>query len=230
MSAAESAPVWRPGRSKQGAANAMPHRNFFRRDSWEFGHESAADEQPLAEPRKRRTATTVAYAALFFAGATFTAVAGDRFAQMTAQDPSSAASAAADSTSTDTTTDATTTTADEALAAPRAEANPDSAAPARRLPPMRGPRTTRQPLRRRALQAPRTRSRPTEPRPDLLLPPGRATARTSTSRRSSSCPRRSRCRRLRSRARNRQRSSGSTGRWSTRPRRLCACRRSSRGT
>jgi len=131
MSAAESAPVWRPGRSKQGAANAMPHRNFFRRDSWEFGHESAADEQPLAEPRKRRTATTVAYAALFFAGATFTAVAGDRFAQMNAQDPSTAASAAADSTSTDTTTDATTTTADEALAAPRAEANPDSAAPAR---------------------------------------------------------------------------------------------------
>jgi hypothetical protein len=113
----------------------MPHRNFFRRDSWEFGHESAADERPLAEPRKRRTATTVAYAALFFAGATFTAVAGDRFAQMNAQDPSTAASAAADSTSTDTTTDATTTTADEALAAPRAEANPDSAAPARATAP-----------------------------------------------------------------------------------------------
>src|SRR3989442_13151363 len=117
MSAAESAPVWRPGRSKQGAANAMPHRNFFRRDSWEFGHESAADEQPLAEPRKRRTATTVAYAALFFAGATFTAVAGDRFAQMTAQDD--ATSAATDSTSTDTTTaEATTTMADVALPAP----------------------------------------------------------------------------------------------------------------
>ena len=47
----------------------MPRLRLFRRDSWEFGHESAAEEQPLAEPRKRRTATTVAYAALFFAGA-----------------------------------------------------------------------------------------------------------------------------------------------------------------
>src|SRR5438445_9089749 len=135
MKAAESAPLWRPGRSKQGATNAMPRRKLFRRDSWEYGHDSAADEQPLAQPRKRRTATTVAYAALFFAGATFTAIAGDHFAQMTAPEPSSAASAAADSTSTDTTTDATTTTADEALAAPRAEANPDSAAPARATAP-----------------------------------------------------------------------------------------------
>src|SRR5437588_9350773 len=103
MSAAESAPVWRPGRSKQGATNAMPRRRLFRRDSWEYGHDSAADEQPLAEPRKRRTATTVVYAALFFTGATFTAVAGDRFAQMNASE--NATSAAADSTSTDTTTD-----------------------------------------------------------------------------------------------------------------------------
>src|SRR5207247_5462051 len=103
MSAAESAPVWRPGRSKQGATNAMPRRKLFRRDSWEYGHDSAADEQPLAEPRKRRTATTVAYAALFFAGATFTAVAGDRFAQMNSSE--AAASLAADSTATDTTTE-----------------------------------------------------------------------------------------------------------------------------
>src|SRR6266571_1145405 len=102
MSAAESAPLWRPGRSKQGATNAMPQRRLFRRDSWEYGHDSAADEQPLAEPRKRRTATTVAYAALFFAGATFTAVAGDRFAQMSGSE--GATPAAADSTSTDTTT------------------------------------------------------------------------------------------------------------------------------
>src|SRR6266516_100050 len=129
MSAAESAPLWRPGRSKQGATNAMPRRKLFRRDSWEYGHDSAADEQPLAEPRKRRTATTVAYAALFFAGATFTAVAGDKFAQMNSSED--AASLAADSTSTDTTTEATTTsTADDALASPRAEASSDSAQPA----------------------------------------------------------------------------------------------------
>src|SRR5947209_5762339 len=133
MSAAESAPVWRPGRSKQGAANAMPRRKFFKRDSWEFGHESAADEQPLAEPRKRRTATTVAYAALFFAGATFTAVAGDRFAQMNAADD--ATSASADATLTDTTTDTTTTPADDALASPRAEASSDGAAPSRATAP-----------------------------------------------------------------------------------------------
>jgi hypothetical protein len=105
----------------------MPRRNLFRRDSWEFGHESAADEQPLSEPRKRRTATTVVYAALFFAGATFTAVAGDKFAQMNASED--ATSAAADATSTDTTTDATTTTADDATPT-RAESAPDSAAAA----------------------------------------------------------------------------------------------------
>jgi len=112
----------------------MPRRKLFKRDSWEYGHDSAADEQPLAEPRKRRTATTVAYAALFFAGATFTAVAGDKFAQMNSSED--AASLAADSTSTDTTTEATTTsTADDALASPRAEASSDSAQPARAMAP-----------------------------------------------------------------------------------------------
>jgi hypothetical protein len=106
----------------------MPRRNLFRRDSWEYGHDSAADEQPLTEPRKRRTATMFVYAALFFAGAAFTAVAGDKFAQMNSADNSmsaSADSALADSTSTDTTTDGTTTTAD--LTPARAESALDSA-------------------------------------------------------------------------------------------------------
>jgi hypothetical protein len=110
----------------------MPRRNLFRRDSWEYGHESAADEQPLAKPRKRRTATTAVYAALFFAGATFTAVAGDKFAQMNASEDAS--SLAADASTTDTTTtDSTATTADDATPM-RAESAPDStpaAAPAR---------------------------------------------------------------------------------------------------
>jgi hypothetical protein len=114
----------------------MPRRNLFRRDSWEYGHDTAADEQPLPEPRKRRTATTVVYAALFFAGATFTAVAGDKFAQMNATED--ATSAAADATGTDTTTtDATTTSADDATPA-RAESSSDSApatAPARATAP-----------------------------------------------------------------------------------------------
>src|SRR5438034_1496713 len=127
MSAADPRPCGGLGRSKQGATNAMPRRKFFRRDSWEYGHESAAEEQPLTEPRKRRTATTVVYAALFFAGATFTAVAGDKVAQMNASED--ATSAAAESTTTDTTTDATTTPAADATPA-RAEAAPDSTAAA----------------------------------------------------------------------------------------------------
>src|SRR5436305_4471410 len=88
MSAAESAPVWRQGRSKQGATNAMPRRKLFKTDTWEFGHDSRAQEQPLAKPSKHRAATTVVYAALFFAGATFTAFAGDHFSQMTGSEDS----------------------------------------------------------------------------------------------------------------------------------------------
>src|SRR5438034_3163148 len=133
MSAADPRPCGGLGRSKQGATNAMPRRKFFRRDSWEYGHESAAEEQPLTEPRKRRTATTVVYAALFFAGATFTAVAGDKVAQMNASED--ATSAAADAASTDTTT--TDATSDDGTPA-RAESSSDSApatAPARTTAP-----------------------------------------------------------------------------------------------
>jgi len=111
----------------------MPRRKLFRRDSWEYGHESAAEEQPLAQPRKRHTATTAVYAALFFAGATFTAVAGDKFAQMNAAED--ATSAAADAASTDTTT--TDATSDDGTPA-RAESSSDSApatAPARTTAP-----------------------------------------------------------------------------------------------
>jgi hypothetical protein len=113
----------------------MPRRNLFRRDSWEYGHESAADEQPLSEPRKRRTATMFVYASLFFAGAAFTAVAGDKFAQMNSSEDATSLSAAADSTSTDTTTDPTTTTTAD-LTPARAEATLDSTpSPARAAAP-----------------------------------------------------------------------------------------------
>jgi len=116
----------------------MPRRNLFRRDSWEFGHDSAAEERPLSEPRKRRTATMFVYATLFFAGAAFTAVAGDKFAQMNASEDATSASAAADSTSTDTTTDATTTTTNATSA--RAESALDGApAPARASAPAASP-------------------------------------------------------------------------------------------
>jgi hypothetical protein len=77
----------------------MPRRNVILRktDSWEFGHDSPADEQPLAAPKKRRAATTIAFTALFFAGAAFTAVAGDNLAQINAPD---SVSASTDSTTT----------------------------------------------------------------------------------------------------------------------------------
>jgi hypothetical protein len=119
----------------------MPRRKLFRRDSWEYGHESAADEQPLSEPRKRRTATMFVYASLFFAGAAFTAVAGDKFAQMNSSEDATSASAdaslsaGADSTSTDTTTDATTTTADLTPARAEAVLGSASSSPARAAAP-----------------------------------------------------------------------------------------------
>ena len=109
----------------------MPRRRFFKSDTWEFGHESRADEQPLAQPGKKRAATTIVYAAMFFAGATFTAIAGDHFAQMTSSED--AAATATDSTSTDaTTTDASDAASSDALspasAAPASDSAPDSSA------------------------------------------------------------------------------------------------------
>ena len=104
----------------------MPRRKLFKTDTWEFGHDSRAQEQPLAKPSKHRAATTVVYAALFFAGATFTAFAGDHFSQMTGSEDSAAS--ASDSTSTDTTTtDASDSASSDALA-PSAAADPAAAA------------------------------------------------------------------------------------------------------
>lgn len=94
----------------------MPRRRLFKKpDSWEYGHDTPAHERPLAQPKRRRAATTVAFAALFFAGAAITAVAGDRYAQMTQAEDAAA-------------TDATTTT-DASAPAPAADAAPtDSSA------------------------------------------------------------------------------------------------------
>jgi hypothetical protein len=105
----------------------MPRRRFFKSDTWEFGFDSRADEQPLAKPKKGRAATMVVYAALFFAGATFTAFAGDHFAQMTSSDDAAATST--DSTSTDTTTtaDGSDPASSDALAPSSAAAPADSA-------------------------------------------------------------------------------------------------------
>src|SRR5919108_4009438 len=79
----ESAPVWRPRRSSEGATKAMPHRRLFKKtDTWEYGFDSRAHEQPLEAPKKRRALTTVLFAASFFAGAAFTAFAGDQLASI----------------------------------------------------------------------------------------------------------------------------------------------------
>jgi hypothetical protein len=73
---------------------AMPRRSLFKKpDSWEYGHDTPAHERPLEQPKKRRAATTVTFAALFFAGAAFTAVAGDRYAQMSQAEDAAATDA-----------------------------------------------------------------------------------------------------------------------------------------
>jgi hypothetical protein len=62
----------------------MPRRN----DNWEFGGAPPREDDAKPEPksRMRRAATTLAFTALFFSGAALTAVAGDRFSHMSAED------------------------------------------------------------------------------------------------------------------------------------------------
>jgi hypothetical protein len=57
----------------------MPRR-FIRRDNWEFGGQPTPAEGTSGEPksRKRRLATTFVFTALFFAGASLAAVAGNQ--------------------------------------------------------------------------------------------------------------------------------------------------------
>ena len=104
----------------------MPRRRLFKKpDTWEYGHDAPADEKPLARRGKGRIATMFVYATLFVAGGAFTAFAGDRFAQINAQENA----AATDATTTDTTGTTTTTPAtDAAPAAPSADSA--SSAPA----------------------------------------------------------------------------------------------------
>jgi hypothetical protein len=104
----------------------MPRRRLFKKpDTWEYGHDTPAHERPLERPKKRRAATTAAFAVLFFAGAAFTAVAGDRFAEMTQAEDA----AATDPTSTDLSTTDSPQPAEEPTAA-ATDAPADAAAPA----------------------------------------------------------------------------------------------------
>ena len=122
----------------QGATTAMPRRRIFKKpDTWEYGHDAPADEKPLARPGKRRAATMLVYGALFFAGAAFTAFAGDQFSHVS-QD----SLATADST---TTTDAAATDAAPAgdpAPAPTNAAPADATAPADAAPAAAAPAPT----------------------------------------------------------------------------------------
>src|SRR6266536_953117 len=66
---------------------AMPPRNSHS-DNWEFGGAPPLAETatPKPKPRMRRAATTLAFTALFFSGAAITAVAGDNFSHLSAED------------------------------------------------------------------------------------------------------------------------------------------------
>ena len=103
----------------------MPHRRLFKKtDTWEYGFETRAHEQPLAAPKKRRTATTLMFATMFFAGGAFAAFAGDQLAQSVSSESAATADATAEGlATTDTTSDATAE-----AAAPDAAPAPDGAA------------------------------------------------------------------------------------------------------
>jgi hypothetical protein len=104
----------------------MPRR-FFRKDGWEYGGADAPSEDQQVEPksRRRRLATTLAFTTIFFAGASFAAVAGDQLSRYEAGDGPSAAEAveATDST----TTIAGGTAAASALAEQAAAADAEAA-------------------------------------------------------------------------------------------------------
>jgi hypothetical protein len=98
-------------------------------DNWEFGGARPPRDPAPRRRGTRRAASTLAFAVLFFAGAAFTAVAGDRYSQMTQDDAATPAdttsgdltatvSTDAATTTTPATTDATTTTTDATAAVP----------------------------------------------------------------------------------------------------------------
>jgi hypothetical protein len=107
----------------------MPRRNSHS-DNWEFGGASPREETQTPEPksRMRRTATTLAFTALFFSGAALTAVAGDKFSHMSAED-----AAVEETTTTDAAPPEAAPASDPAAApapAPAAEAAPPEPTPA----------------------------------------------------------------------------------------------------
>jgi hypothetical protein len=107
----------------------MPRRNSHS-DNWEFGGASPREvtETPAPKSRMRRAATTLAFTALFFSGAALTAVAGDKFAHMSAED------AAVEETTTEAAPPAEAAPAPAPAEAPAPAAAPEAAPPAESAP------------------------------------------------------------------------------------------------
>ena len=109
----------------------MPRR-FIRKNNWEFGGQSAPEEGVSGDPKskKRRLATTLVFTTLFFAGASFAAVAGNQITHLSGEDSQQLAV----DTTTTTTTDAEATPAvtddASAVAAAPADTSSDATAPA----------------------------------------------------------------------------------------------------
>jgi hypothetical protein len=114
----------------------MPRR-FTRKDNWEFGGRPDPSEIESGEPRsrKRRLATTLVFTSLFFAGASFAAVAGDQLTPLLSSDGPMGTIASDESTSADTSTTDSSAPIDTTAAAPatdpaaEAAPAPDTTAP-----------------------------------------------------------------------------------------------------
>jgi hypothetical protein len=83
-------------------------------DNWEFGGARPPRDPAPRRRRTRRAASTLAFAVLFFGGAAFTAVAGDRYSRLTQDDAAAPADTTSGELTTTLSTDATTTTTTEA--------------------------------------------------------------------------------------------------------------------
>jgi hypothetical protein len=106
----------------------MP-RWFTRNDNWDFGNKPDPSEDEARKPgsRKRRLALTFVFTLVFFAGASFAAVAGSKFSASIQDDSSLEATT---STSEEPADAAPASDAAAAAAAPAAEEPADAAAPA----------------------------------------------------------------------------------------------------
>ncbi|MFL6028942.1 MAG: hypothetical protein ACJ74D_02795 [Gaiellaceae bacterium] len=106
----------------------MP-RWFTRNDSWDFGGKPDPSEDEARKPgsRKRRLALTFVFTIVFFAGASFAAVAGSKFSASVQDD---SALEATTSTSEESADAAPASDDAAAAAAPAAEESADAAAPA----------------------------------------------------------------------------------------------------